>query len=519
MFENDTPPPPTEEAAVAPASETPPAPPQWTDLGLSQEALDLIEKAGFKNPTPVQAQAIPHALAGKDVIGSAQTGTGKTASFILPMAERFAGRRGTYGLVLCPTREIAQQTLTTIDLFCTPRGVRAICLIGGVDYSKDMEALATYPQIIVATPGRLCDHLDRGNIWLDFIEIAVLDEADRMLDMGFSDQLSRIMSDVPSSRQTLLFSATFTSDVEALARKTMFEPVRVAVGRPMAAATTVEQRFIAVRDDGKNSALRRCLRDELGSVIVFARSKDQATKIYHSLHTAGFYDATVIHSDRLQRDRELSLAGFKNGRYRILIATDVAARGIHVDAVALVINYDLPYQPEDYVHRIGRTGRAEAKGKAITFVTARDRREIMGLEKLLKTSIHVEGAGESGPRREPRESRAPREPRESRRPREEKPRPAERPHREPRGEPRGEHRDTRDRRPAAKPAASGSAKRPAHEPVRHFFARKDTEEHLYGTEPAPRRERSERGGHGSRGGRGGRSGHGGHGGRGGRGRR
>jgi ATP-dependent RNA helicase RhlE len=349
--------------------------------------LDLIEKAGYGAPTPVQEQCIPVALEGHDLIGTAQTGTGKTATFTLPMVERFAGRRGTFGLVLAPTREIAQQTQATFEKFGAPRGVTSIVLIGGVNMRDDDKALATYPQVIVATPGRLCDHLDRGNIWLDFIEMVVLDEADRMLDMGFTDQLSRIMQDVPATRQTLLFSATMTPSVEKLARKIMKDPQRVAIGAPQSTATSVEQFIRHIPEERKNSELRKIIREEPGSIIVFTRSKIGATKVWRSLHSSGVYDATYIHSDRLQSHREQALAEFKEGKYRILIATDVAGRGIHVEGVAHVVNYDLPMEPEDYVHRIGRTGRAGATGRATTFVTPRDRGLLREIEKLIGRSL------------------------------------------------------------------------------------------------------------------------------------
>jgi ATP-dependent RNA helicase RhlE len=380
------------QAALDHAAETGQAAPAWDQLGLSAAALALIKKAGFSNPTPVQRETIPYALSGRDVIASAQTGSGKTASFVLPMTEKLAGREGTYGIILAPTREIAQQTQATLELFGTPRGLRSIVLIGGVDMKLDAKAIQTYPQIIVATPGRLCDHLDRGNLWLDYIEMVVLDEADRMLDMGFSDQLSRIMSEIPASRQTLLFSATFTPTVEKLARRILHDPERVAIGKTSSAATSVDQRLFWVSEDSKARALRKLLREEPGSMIVFTRSKDKATRVWRSLHSAGIYDATYIHSDRLQSHREQALAEFKQGKHRILIATDVAGRGIHVDAVAHVVNYDLPFEPEDYVHRIGRTGRAGATGKATTFATPSDRGILRRIEALIGHPIRVEGS-------------------------------------------------------------------------------------------------------------------------------
>jgi len=355
----------------------------WDDLGLSEDAVKLSRAAGFERPTPVQAETIPFALAGRDVISSAQTGTGKTASFVLPMADRFAGREGTYGLILAPTREIAQQIDANIKTLAAPRGIRSIVLIGGIDMRYDTAALATYPHIIVATPGRLCDHLDRGNLWLDYIEVVVLDEADRMLDMGFTTQLTRIMEDLPKVRQTMLFSATIPPSVDRLARQILHEPERVAIGVTSSAADSIEQRLVWAREESKFRELLKIFKEETGSIMVFTRSKDAATRLWRSLHSAGIYDATYIHSDRLQSHREQALAEFKEGRYRIIIATDVAARGLHIDGVAHIINYELPMEAENYVHRIGRTGRAGQKGKSTTIVTDRDRRGLREIEQLL----------------------------------------------------------------------------------------------------------------------------------------
>ncbi len=371
----------------------PPHPLRWEDLPLSPESLKQIQQAGFDKPTPIQAAALPIALQGDDLIGSAQTGTGKTLAFSLPMIERFAGRQGTYGLVLAPTREIALQIHQTFEQFGAPRGLRSIALIGGVPMRQDDLALDTYPQVIVATPGRLCDHLDRGNIWLEFVEILALDEADRMLDMGFSAQLSRITDELPKKRQTLLFSATMPPAVEKFATRILHDPKRISIGRALSAAKTVEQRMIWVHEDSKNRELQKLLRAEKGSVIVFARSKDRATRVWRSLHSAGFYDATYIHSDRLQEHREQALEEFRSGKYRILVATDVAGRGIHVDSVAHVVNYDIPLEPEDYVHRIGRTGRSEESGKATTFVTQREREQLRRIERVVRTRLS--GSGES----------------------------------------------------------------------------------------------------------------------------
>lgn len=380
---------------ASPADEKPN--PEWNTLGLSAETLSLVARAGYSHPTPVQAESIPLALKGEDLIASAQTGTGKTASFVLPMVERFASKQGTYGLILCPTREIAQQTQATLEIFGTPRGLRSIVLIGGIDMKLDAAALQTYPQVIVATPGRLCDHLDRGNIWLDFIQMVVLDEADRMLDMGFSDQLARIMEEVPGERQTLVFSATFPPTVERLASKILHNPKRVAIGKSMASAPSIDQHLIWMSEESKNRELMRLFREEKGSMIVFTRSKDRATRLWRSLHSRGMYEVSYLHSDRVQADREQVLVDFKEGKYRILIATDVAGRGIHVDGIAHVVNYDLPLEPEDYIHRIGRTGRQGEVGKATTFVTTRDRALIRSIERLLGKTIPAQFRDGVGP--------------------------------------------------------------------------------------------------------------------------
>jgi ATP-dependent RNA helicase RhlE len=361
--------------------------PTWESLGLAPATLKAVADAGFKSPTPIQAESIPLALKGHDLIASAQTGTGKTASFVLPMVDRLTGRHGTLGLILAPTREIAQQTQATLEILGHPLGVKSIVLIGGVDMKQDEAALASYPQVIVATPGRLCDHLERGKIWLDFIEWVILDEADRMLDMGFADQLARIMRDIPHSTQTLVFSATISSSVQSLARKILKNPQQVSIGKRMSAAKTVDQKLIWMREQSKGYQLKRLLQEEKGSVIVFTRSKDSASRLWRSLHSQSFDEATVIHSDRRQSDREQALADFKEGKYRVLIATDVAGRGIHVDGVAHVVNYDLPREPEDYIHRIGRTGRIGAEGKATSFATAKERMLVDDIEKILGSRI------------------------------------------------------------------------------------------------------------------------------------
>ncbi len=364
----------------------------WESLGLSSMTIELLNKAGLKTPTPIQKASIPLALQGSDVIASAQTGTGKTASFVLPMVERLKGREGTLGLILAPTREIAQQVQVVFETFGAPQGIRSIVLIGGVDMKQDEQAISTYPQVIVATPGRLCDHLDRGNLWIDFMQWVVLDEADRMLDMGFSEQLSKIMKNIPETAQTLVFSATISPSVQKLTKGILNNPKYISIGKANTAAQTVDQKIIWMKEESKGRELRRLLQDEEGTVIVFTRSKDGASRLYRSLHSRSFLDVTVIHSDLRQIDREQSLAGFKEGKFRVLIATDIAGRGIHVDGVAHVVNYDLPKEPEDYIHRIGRTGRSNATGKATSFATFRDKRIVTDIEKLIRQEIKAEFA-------------------------------------------------------------------------------------------------------------------------------
>lgn len=364
---------------------------KWEDFGLDPKILEIIQKVGYRSPTPVQAAAIPHAIAGHDVLASAATGSGKTAGFVLPTVQRFLGKSGTLILALSPTREIAQQTAAVFETFGGPLGLKATVLIGGANMRVEEAALGEYPQIIVATPGRLCDHLERGNIWLDFIQTLILDEADRMLDMGFSDQLARITESIPKSRQTLMFSATFPPSIEKLARNVMHSPKEVKIGVAAEQKPKIEQRMVYVREEDKVNEIIRLFKNEPGTIIVFARSKDRVSRLWRSLHARTIYDATFLHSDCTQAHREKALADFKAGTYRILIATDVAGRGIDVDDVAHVVNFDLPFEPEDYVHRIGRTGRRGRTGKATSFVTERDRQLVRQIEKLTGTENKIEG--------------------------------------------------------------------------------------------------------------------------------
>lgn len=343
----------------------------------------LIEQAGFKSPTPIQSKAIPLALKGEDLVASAQTGSGKTACFCFPMIEKMKGRKGTYGLILSPTREIALQTQQTLEQFATPLGIRSVSLIGGVNLRSDEERLKAGPHILVGTPGRICDHLERGNLWLEYIEMLVLDEADRMLDMGFAKELNRITSEISDSRQTLLFSATIAPEIERLAKRILHNPKRVQVGRALSTNRNVDQKVLFVNESQKLRELMYLLEEERETVIVFNRTKDNTFKLWRSSLDYGMEDSTYISSNKRQSDREKALEGFKDGAFRILFATDVAGRGIHVENVGHVINYDLPEEPEDYIHRIGRTGRRGATGKATSFVTPREMGQLRRIERVL----------------------------------------------------------------------------------------------------------------------------------------
>ena len=370
----------------------------WAELGLSQEMIDVLLNAGFQAPSDVQVAAIPPALKGEDLIVSARTGSGKTATFALPMIEYIVGRKGTTGLILAPTREIAQQIHATFEKLGKPRGIHSAVLIGGIDYRYDKEALATRPEIIVATPGRLCDHIERGNLWLEFIEIVVVDEADRMLDMGFTQELNRIVKELGPNRQTLMYSATMPPSVEHLARQYLRDSAqRITVGSASKPASSVKQKLIWVKEEHKKSRLCRILEEEKGPVIVFVRTKDGASLLFRSLHSRGFHDVTAMHSNMEQKHREQALASFRDGTVRILIATDVVGRGIHVEAVAQVVNYDVPLEAEDYTHRIGRTGRITvdgtvAEGLATTLATPRDRPLVRAIEEMMGSPIEAEFA-------------------------------------------------------------------------------------------------------------------------------
>lgn len=355
----------------------------WTDLNLSPEMMKIIEETGYSKPSDVQAQTIPLALEGKDVLVSSQTGSGKTASFVIPTVEKFKNKNGTYILALAPTREIAQQTGDIFKKFGEPFGMSVAVCIGGADMNTEKAALALSPHIIVATPGRLCDHLERGNIWLDFIECLIFDEADRMLEMGFSKQIDIITEQIPKTRQTLMLSATFAPQVEKLARKAMNNPQQVIIAKTEQSTPKIEQMLYWLPEDKKLSKLVQILKEEKGTVFIFVNTKEKTFQLTRLLNHRGIEDVTYIHSDLQQEHRELAVADFKSGKYRIIVATDVMGRGIDVDDVAHVVNFDVPKEAADYIHRIGRTGRRGQTGFASTFaIPGKDDKAIEAIAKL-----------------------------------------------------------------------------------------------------------------------------------------
>lgn len=358
----------------------------FSSLGLTPALLDAVARAGYETPTPIQRDAIPPALAGKDVIGCAATGTGKTAAFVLPMVMRLAGKTGTHGLILAPTRELVQQIALQLEQFGRPQKVRGAVLVGGVAMGPQVQALRDRPTVVVATPGRLIDHLERGTIRLDHVEILVLDEADRMLDMGFRAQLDSILRRVPVKRQTMLFSATMAGEVAGFAKKHLHAPVKVEVAKSGTLAERVEQQAYIVDQADKTALLLALIDQTEESVLVFTRTQHRAEKLAKALNRTGLRVAR-IHGGRSQGQREAALRGFRDRSMQVLVATNVAARGLDIDEIGLVVNYDLSASPEDYVHRVGRTGRAEASGRASAFVAPEELKVLREVERFTRSAI------------------------------------------------------------------------------------------------------------------------------------
>jgi ATP-dependent RNA helicase RhlE len=369
----------------------------FAELDLAPEVLHAVRDAGYTHPTPIQQQAIPLALAGRDLIGLAQTGTGKTAGFTLPIvhnlistpltAENGEPTHRVRVLILTPTRELAAQVEESFRKYGKYTDLRVVPIFGGVGIEPQSKALLDGVDVVVATPGRLLDHMERQNVSFDDLEVLVLDEADRMLDMGFAPQLNRIVAEIPPYRQTLLFSATMPPEVEALARKYLRKPVLVQVGRRSEAASTVTHAVYPVPRDRKSTLLVELLKEaNMDSVLIFTRTKHGADRVVRHLEDQGIA-ATAMHADKSQGERTRALEDFKSGKIRVLVATDIAQRGLDVSGISHVINYDVPQQPEDYVHRIGRTGRAAATGDAYTFMSPDEIAMVRTIERMIGQQI------------------------------------------------------------------------------------------------------------------------------------
>jgi ATP-dependent RNA helicase RhlE len=413
----------------------------FSNLSLAEPLARAVAEMGYESMTPIQAQAIPVVMTGKDVMGAAQTGTGKTAAFSLPLLHRLLKNENTStsparhpvrALVLLPTRELADQVAQQVKLYAKYTNIRSAVVFGGMDMKPQTLELKKGVEVLVATPGRLLDHIEAKNAVLNQVEYVVLDEADRMLDIGFLPDLQRILSFLPKQRTTLLFSATFSPEIKRLANSYLQDPVTIEVARPNATASTVEQRFYSVGDDDKRRAIHQVLKTRgVKQAFIFVNSKLGCARLARSLEKEGLV-TTALHGDKSQDERLKALNAFKAGEVDLLVATDVAARGLDIKDVPAVFNFDVPFNAEDYIHRIGRTGRAGASGLAVTLVSGSDGRLMADLEKLLGKKIEVEALeydedkprgrintgrrawGEDDPRdvldapREPRERREPR---------------------------------------------------------------------------------------------------------------
>ncbi len=356
-------------------------------LGLSSLAERGVEAAGYTEPTAIQVRAVPLILEGRDVIGSAQTGTGKTAAFALPIITRLEQHGKCRCLVLTPTRELAAQVETAFRDYGRFTDLRTVVIYGGVGYGKQREGLQKGADILVATPGRLLDLMGQGDVRLDNIEVLVLDEVDRMLDMGFLPDVRRIVKACPRNRQTLLFSATIPSEIARLADWALQNPEQIVIGQRRSPAETVSHAFYPVNTSQKFHLLLALLeRTNFDSVLIFTRTKHGADKIARRLKTAN-HSVAVLHSNRTQREREEALSGFKSGKFEVMVATDIAARGLDIEGVSHVINYDVPQHPEDYVHRIGRTGRALKVGDAFTLITTEELDHVRAIERFVGGEI------------------------------------------------------------------------------------------------------------------------------------
>ena len=441
------------DTAVTPSTAT------FDQFGLAPDILKAVKESGYTTPTPIQAQAIPVVLAGRDVMGAAQTGTGKTASFSLPIIQRLLPQASTSAsparhpvraLILTPTRELADQVAANVQSYAKHTALRSAVVFGGVDMNPQSEQLRRGVEILIATPGRLLDHVQQKTANLGQVQILVLDEADRMLDMGFLPDLQRILNLLPKERQTLLFSATFSGEIKKLAATYLRNPQTIEVARSNSTATNVTQIVYEVAEGDKTGAVVQLIRERsLKQVIVFCNSKIGASRLARSLERDGVV-ATAIHGDRTQNERMQALDAFKRGEIEALVATDVAARGLDIAELPAVINFDLPFNAEDYVHRIGRTGRAGASGDALSLCSPNERKQLADIEKLIKRPLDVQRLTVDTPVRHHHEERAPRRERS------------------------GDGREERGSRRRTGAPSSGSFERPHHhhhraQPVDDFF--------------------------------------------------
>lgn len=385
---------------VPPAVDAEPAPPARFDtLPLDAKLLRAVADSGYLTMTPIQAKAIPIVLQGRDVMGAAQTGTGKTAAFSIPLLQRMLkhenpsvspARHPVRALVLAPTRELADQVADNVKKYAKHTQLRSVVVFGGVDMKPQTATLKAGVEVLIATPGRLLDHIEAKNCVLNQVEYVVLDEADRMLDIGFLPDLQRILSFLPKARQTLLFSATFSPEIKRLAQSYLQDPILVETARPNQTASTVEQRFISASDDDKRTIIKQILKERsIRQAIVFGNSKLGVARLARSFERDGLRTA-ALHGDKSQDERLKSLDAFKRGEVDLLVATDVAARGLDIADLPAVFNFDVPFNAEDYVHRIDRTGRAGASGLAVTLVTKSDARLVADIEKLIKRKIDLD---------------------------------------------------------------------------------------------------------------------------------
>jgi ATP-dependent RNA helicase RhlE len=357
-------------------------------LGIAPNILDIISRSGFKIPTSIQHKAIPAAIDGKDIIGIAQTGTGKTLAFGIPLVQQLLKNGKGKGLIILPTRELALQVDETIRKIGNPFGIKTAVLIGGAPIRHQIREISFNPHVIIGTPGRIIDHIEQRTLNLNNVTILVLDEADRMFDMGFAPQIAKILQVVPKNRQTMLFSATMPDGIVKIASNHMKLPVRVEIAKAGTTAENIDHELFVVKKEQKLPLLKKLLGDYKGSVLIFIRVKHNARKICGALRDVGI-SAAEIHSNRSLGQRKEALEGFKLGRYRVLVATDIASRGIDVKNIELVINFDLPEQAEDYVHRIGRTGRAGMSGKAISFCLPEQGGKVREIERLTRLFLPI----------------------------------------------------------------------------------------------------------------------------------